>query len=161
LILGKLVRKNKPTQVTGFIVDLTGKCMEGLQMNWASYLVNQLEQDFCKAQDQGYEFHFSWFLILIMFIDWEMSEGVTFPNIESFAPLAAKFTTLWYSSDMGKQWKLNVVFHTYYLQLTRAIESFPHMMLNILERFRPIVKFHADRHFIYITACRDEHKEQL
>jgi hypothetical protein len=33
LITDKLVRKNRPTQVTGFLVDLTGKCAEGLQMN--------------------------------------------------------------------------------------------------------------------------------
>jgi hypothetical protein len=40
LIVGKLVRKNHPTQVTGFMVDLAGKCVEGMQMNWVSYLVN-------------------------------------------------------------------------------------------------------------------------
>jgi hypothetical protein len=102
LIVGKLVRKNRPTQVTGFIIDLAGKCIEGLQMNWASYLINQLEQDYCEAQDQVYEFHFSWLLILIAFIAWEMSEGVTFPEIESSEPLAAKFTTLWYSNNMEK-----------------------------------------------------------
>jgi hypothetical protein len=39
LIIGKLVRKNMTTQVTGFFVDLAGKCVEGLQMNWVSYLV--------------------------------------------------------------------------------------------------------------------------
>jgi hypothetical protein len=33
LIIGKLVRKNRPTQVSGFVFDLTGKCIEGLQMN--------------------------------------------------------------------------------------------------------------------------------
>jgi hypothetical protein len=33
LIVGKLVRKNRPTQVTGFVVNLARKCMEGLQMN--------------------------------------------------------------------------------------------------------------------------------
>ena len=33
LIAGKLVRKNRPTQVTGFIVNLVGKCIEGMQMN--------------------------------------------------------------------------------------------------------------------------------
>jgi hypothetical protein len=33
LITGKLVRKNRPTQVFGFVVDLAGKCAEGLQMN--------------------------------------------------------------------------------------------------------------------------------
>jgi hypothetical protein len=45
LITGNLVRKNRPTQVTRFIVDLAGKCVEGMKMNWASYLVNELEKD--------------------------------------------------------------------------------------------------------------------
>jgi hypothetical protein len=30
LLAGKLVRKNRPTQVTGFIVNLVGKCTEGM-----------------------------------------------------------------------------------------------------------------------------------
>lgn len=38
-------------------------------MNWAKYIVNLLDQDCHKAQDHGYEFHFSWLLILIAFID--------------------------------------------------------------------------------------------
>jgi hypothetical protein len=104
MIAGKLVRKNRPTQVTVFIVDLVGKCMEGLQMNWAQYLVNQLEIDFREAQDQGYELHFSWLLILIAFIAWELPEGVTFLDIAPFEPLAGEFCTLWYSSDMNKKW---------------------------------------------------------
>jgi hypothetical protein len=80
LIEGKLVRKNCPMQVTGFIVDLARKCVEGMQMNWVGYLVNELEKDYCKVQDQGYEFHFSCLLILIAFVVWEMLEGVTFPE---------------------------------------------------------------------------------
>jgi len=30
LIVGKIVRKNRPTQVTIFVIDLAGKCVEGL-----------------------------------------------------------------------------------------------------------------------------------
>jgi hypothetical protein len=90
-----------------------------------------------------------------------MPEGVTFPYIESFEPLVAKFTTLWYSSDMNKQWQSNVVFHTYYLQLKRAIEDDPRMNPNTLQRFQPLMKFSIDRHFIYITVRVDEHKEKL
>jgi hypothetical protein len=71
-------------------------------------------------------------LILIAFVAWEMSEGVTFPDIEPFEPLAVKFTTLWYSSDMNKPWHSKVVFHTYYLQLKRAIKAEPLMTLNTL-----------------------------
>jgi hypothetical protein len=93
LITGKLVRKNRPTQVTGFVVNLAGKCTEGLQMNWAKYLMNQLELDCREVQDQGYEFHFSWLLILITFIAWEMPEGATFPDIEPFEPLAQILST--------------------------------------------------------------------
>jgi hypothetical protein len=62
---------------------------------------------------------------------------------------------------MVKQWQSNVVFHTYYLQLKRDIESFPHMTPNTLHWFRPFTKFHIDSHFIYITTHRDEHKEEL
>jgi hypothetical protein len=135
LIAGKLVCKNRPTQVSGFVVDLAGKCAEGLQMNWVKYLVNQLEIDCREAQDQGHEFHFSWLLILITFVAWELPEGATFPDLDPFEPLAAKFSTLWYSNDMRKQWKSNVVFHAYYNQLKASIRSEPRITPNTLQRF--------------------------
>jgi hypothetical protein len=100
-------------------------------------------------------------LILISFISWEIPEGETFPEIDPSKPLAVNLTMLCYSSDMAKKWQSNVVFHTYYLQLKRAIESFPCMMSNTLHRFRPLANFHAYRHFIFITVCGDEHKEEL
>jgi hypothetical protein len=90
-----------------------------------------------------------------------MPEGVTFPDIKSFKPLTVKFATLWYSSDMNKQWQSNAVFHTYYIQLKRSIEVEPRMTSNTLQRFRPLMKFNTDRHFTYITTREDEHKEQL
>jgi hypothetical protein len=132
-----------------------------MQMNWASYLINELEKDYHEAQDQGYEFHFSWLLILIAFFSWEMLEGETFPEVDPSNPLATRFTTLSYMSDMVNQWQSNVVFHAYYLQLKHAIESFPRMTPNTLHTYRPLEKFHADQHFIYITACRDESKYEL
>jgi hypothetical protein len=62
---------------------------------------------------------------------------------------------------MAKQWKSNAVFHAYYLELKRAIESFPRMTSNTLHTYRPLEKFHADRHFIYIIVRRDEGKEEM
>jgi hypothetical protein len=96
-----------------------------------------------------------------MFVSWYMPKGATFPDIEPFEPLAMKFSTLWYSCDMNKQWQSNIVFHTYYLQLKRSIEAEHRMNPNTLQRFRPLMKFCIDRHFIYLTAQADEHKEQL
>jgi hypothetical protein len=90
-----------------------------------------------------------------------MSKGATFPEVKSSKPLAVSFTTLWYSSDMEKQWQSNAVLHTYYLHLERDIESFPSMIRNTLHRFKTISKFRVNRHFIYITARGDEHKQEL
>jgi hypothetical protein len=59
LIASKLIRNNCLKQVTGFVVDLAGKCVEGIQINWVSYLINNLEKDCCEAQDQGCKFRFS------------------------------------------------------------------------------------------------------
>jgi hypothetical protein len=56
---------------------------------------------------------------------------------------------------------LNAVFHSYYLQLKRDIGVVPHMMPNTLHRFKPLMKFHIDRHFNYITARTNEHKEEI
>jgi hypothetical protein len=143
------------------VVNLAGKCVEGMQMNWASYLVNELEKDYCEAQDQGYEFHFTWLLVLITFFTWKMSEGVSFLEIEPLESLVARFLTLWYMNDMSKQWQSNTVFHAYYYQLKVSIESFPCMTLWKLHQYRPLSKFRIDRHFIYITVHRDESKEKL
>jgi hypothetical protein len=71
-----------------FVVDLAGKCVEGMQMNLVSYLVNEMEKDCRKAQDQGYGIHFSWILILIAFVSWKMLEGATFLEVEPSEPLA-------------------------------------------------------------------------
>jgi hypothetical protein len=90
-----------------------------------------------------------------------MPEGATFSDIDPFEPLAAKFSTLWYSSDMNKKWQSNSMFHTYYNQLKITIQSEPCMTSNTIHRFTPWMKFSADRHFIYITSRADKHKQQL
>jgi hypothetical protein len=81
-----------------------------------------------------------------------MMEGATFPDIKPSEPLTAKFATLWYSTDMNKQWQSDVVFHTYYLQLKQAIKAEARMTSNTFQGFRPLMKFNPHQHFIYITA---------
>jgi hypothetical protein len=53
------------------------------------------------------------------------------------------------------------VFHSYYNQLKVVIHSTPHIIPNTVYRFRPLMKFSADRHFLYIIVHVDEHKKQL
>jgi len=54
-----------------------------------------------------------------------MPEGSTFPEVDPSEPLDARFSTLWYTNDMVKQWQSNMMFHDYYLLLKSAIEAFP------------------------------------
>jgi hypothetical protein len=60
-----------------------------MQMNWASYLINELEKYCREAQDLGYKFHFNWMIVLIAFIAWKMPKGATFPEIKPSESLAA------------------------------------------------------------------------
>jgi hypothetical protein len=52
-------------------------------------------------------------LILFTFVACEILEGETFPEVKLSEPLAVRFTTLWYLSDMKKICQSNEVFHTY------------------------------------------------
>jgi hypothetical protein len=90
-----------------------------------------------------------------------MPQGATFLKIESLDPLAARFSTLWYTNDMSKQWQSNDVLHAYYRQLKVSIESFPCMTPHTLNQYRPLEIFFVDAHFIYINTRRDESKEEL
>jgi hypothetical protein len=103
LIGGKIIRNNHTTQVTGFVVDLAGKCVEGIKMNWVSYLINELEKEFRKDQDKGYEFHISWLLMLVSFVAWKIHKGSTFSEREPSESLAARLSTFWYTNDMSKK----------------------------------------------------------
>jgi uncharacterized protein YpbB len=100
-------------------------------------------------------------IILIAFVIWKILEGATFSEIEPLEPLVARFSTLWYTNDMTKQWQSNAIFHAYYQQLKVSIESFPCMTPHTLHQYIPIAKFHANLHFIYITVPRDENNEEL
>jgi hypothetical protein len=64
-------------------------------------------------------------------------------------------------NNMSKQWKLSIVFHAYYQKLKVSIESFPCMTPCTLHQHRPLTKFRTDLHFIYITTCKGERKEEL
>jgi hypothetical protein len=66
----KLLRKCRRDQVPAGAITVTEKCVEGVQMNWETFLVNQFQIDYREAQDRGMEFHYAWLLILIALVAW-------------------------------------------------------------------------------------------
>jgi glutamate synthase domain-containing protein 2 len=49
----KLLRKCHKDQVPTGVIETTEKCVTGVQMNWATFLVNQFLMDCREAQDKG------------------------------------------------------------------------------------------------------------
>ena len=46
------------------------QCVEGVQMNWSLFLMNQLVEDVVEVQEGEHTFTYSWLLILIALVAW-------------------------------------------------------------------------------------------
>ena len=68
LLVGRVLRKIRPNQVSGPTIELTDTTRDGVQYNWALYLLNQFTEDCIAMQDQNQPFHYAWLLILIGFV---------------------------------------------------------------------------------------------
>lgn len=47
-------------------------------------------------------FHYSWLLLSIVLVAWEMLEDRQFPPITSYLPEEAKFASLWATKDVER-----------------------------------------------------------
>jgi len=63
----KCIKEEVPT---GVVADAT-KCVKGISMRWAPYLLNGFLEDFQETHDWGSDFHYSWLLILIASVGWK------------------------------------------------------------------------------------------
>ena len=74
LLVGRLLTKVFPKEVTGSVIHLAIQVAEGEQFNWCSFLLNIFQQDCLTSQDEAnHPFHFSWLLILCAFVEWKES----------------------------------------------------------------------------------------
>jgi len=61
----KLLRKCCRYEVLAAVIAIAEKCVEGIQMNWAMFLVNQFLIDYIDTQEKGTKFQCAWLIILI------------------------------------------------------------------------------------------------
>jgi hypothetical protein len=74
----KLLRKCPREEVPAGVVVVAVKFTEGTIVTWASYLLNLFLYDCKDAQDLGAYFHYSWLIMLIVFMGWREPRYVTF-----------------------------------------------------------------------------------
>jgi hypothetical protein len=66
----KLLRKCQKDQVPAVVIKTVERCIEGIQMNEVTFLLNRILIDFEEVQDKGIKFHYAWLLILIALSSW-------------------------------------------------------------------------------------------
>jgi hypothetical protein len=55
----KLLRKLQKDQFPTTVIEVIEKCIEGVQMNWVTFLLNQFLIDYEETQYQGTDFHYA------------------------------------------------------------------------------------------------------
>jgi hypothetical protein len=77
------------------------KCIEGVTMRLAPFLLKQFLIDCMEAQDKGMEFYYYWLLLLISLAAWKELEDVQFLDMRGKSCLAAKYQNLCYMTHKG------------------------------------------------------------
>lgn len=80
LLVGHILRKIRPNQVSRLTIKLADTARDGVQYNWELYLLNQFTEDYIAAQDQNQPFQYVWLLILIGFVGWKEPKRGIFLN---------------------------------------------------------------------------------
>ena len=95
------MRKCRPNPVSGPTIELVDTARDGVQYNWALYLLNQFTEDYIAMQDHNHPFHYVWLLILTGFVSWKELKQAIFLNTNlNFR--GAHYANLWVTSDVAR-----------------------------------------------------------
>ena len=96
ILASKVVRGNRQVQCNSRVVACAHKCVEGVQMNWSLFLLNQLLVDSLAAQSRC-PFSYSWILILTALVAWMEPEDYQPMMVEATKVCRiARYQNLWW-----------------------------------------------------------------
>lgn len=106
------MRKCYTYEVSTLVISFAAQCVEGVQFNWVRYLCSEFLMNFREAQDGSKTFHYSWVLLSIMLISWDLPKDTEFPPVENNLAEAAMFASLWAKTDVAwiEVWSMGEVF---------------------------------------------------
>ena len=155
LLVGRLLTKVRPKEVTGSVIHLAIQVTEGEQFNWSLFLLNMLQADCLAAQDEAnHPFHFSWLLILYAFVGWKEPPHTQFPQIAGGAPRGVRYASLWETNSPAKKAVNMMVFHEYYKLLMKVIQDTPWLNTETVDIYDRRLNFMADSHLICLRPKR-------
>jgi hypothetical protein len=77
--------------------------------SWAPYLLNQLLVDCRDAQDNGYEFHYSFLIILISLVGWQEPKFSAFLDRKGKC-YVARYESLWQAKENKNKQENKTIF---------------------------------------------------
>lgn len=95
ILARKVTRKCHTDEVLAPVVALASQCTEGVQFNWVDYLHGEFLANCREAQEHNKTFHYTWLLLSIALVAWEMPEDNQFPLVAPNLPEATKYASLW------------------------------------------------------------------
>lgn len=98
----KVMRKCLTDEVSAPVVSLAAQCMEGVQFNWVHYFCREFLANYREAWNDSKTFHYSWLLLSVMLVAWDLPEDSQFPPVEKDLPKAANFASLWATKDVAR-----------------------------------------------------------
>jgi len=99
ILVGKVMQKCRTDQVLAPIVALAQQCVEGVQINWSDYLHEEFLASCHEVQEQRMTFHYSWILLWIVLVAWELPEESQLPSVMQDLSEAMKYASLWVTKD--------------------------------------------------------------
>jgi hypothetical protein len=129
-------------------------------MNWATFFLNQFLIDCEEAQDKGTKFHYAWLLIPTALSSWRELYDTQFLGVKYNPCLAARYQNLWHTTHKVRQLENNVDFYIYKETIQKNIQSTPCIPPQVVEEYKPIARFKAGCHHMYVQA-RDSNQEWL
>jgi hypothetical protein len=134
----KMLQKCRKDEVPATVIAATEKCIEGVQMNWATFLVNQFLKDCIEAQEKGTKFHYAWILILFVLVGWK-ERGYQCMGTYGRGSMAVRYANLWNTPNKRIQHYNNVTFFVYLENIRYLVEHTLCISTETVEKYKDIV----------------------
>lgn len=112
-------------------------------------MLNQFIEDCRAAQETTQPLHYSWLLIIIVFVRWKEPRDSQFLIVPTDCR-GVHYANLWATKDPEHKNLSNMVFYTYYQMLCEAIQKMPRITNEVTDAYSKKVWFLADMHQICI-----------
>ena len=104
----------------------------------------------CKSMEENdSSFHYSWFLILMVFVTWREPKYMQFLTVRGEC-CRVHYMNLSTNTNLERECINNQVFYTYYQQLSTLIASKPRNTKELIDLYKTKIKFMDNMHQVYI-----------